>query len=89
MEIYFDKLKKFMLIFLHKQNFKEVIMEGVLFVMGFAFFAILAIMSSKKNTKQNGNDDFVFSSNDINPANGLPMLDDLIDVGGHVYGTND
>lgn len=26
--------------------------------------------------------------NDINPASGLPMVNSLIDVGGHSYGTD-
>ena len=67
-------------------------MEGLLFIMAFVFFAVLAIMGSRKNTKHQNNDNFEtnnFLTNDVNPANGMPMIDDVIDVCGHVYGTND
>ena len=29
-----------------------------------------------------------YHNQDINPANGLPMMDDSVDVGGNPYGTD-
>jgi len=37
------------------------------------------------NHSNHSDDDY---SNDINPATGLPMIDDTIDIGGHINGTD-
>ena len=31
----------------------------------------------------------MYCFNEINPANGLPMIDDVIDINGNPYGTDD
>jgi hypothetical protein len=68
----------------------EWLLYGFLGLWGIFF---LYLGNKKKSTTNKNDDDFKFLSSskqteDVNPATGLTMLDESVDIGGNPYGFN-